>query len=588
MFRAKFVTMKVVAVAALTLCLMASSGDCVESASPGTVFALSGVASAGSTFAGFTGDADCTDGSVTLTANTTCTADFTLNPPPTFTLTVTGTGTGTGTVTGTGISCTSTAGVTSGDCADGPVASGTLFAVTASPSAGSTFGTWGGCDSTAANVCNVTLTADRTVTATFGGRSVPGTGVRDTHYLPLNLDGSGRSATIAYNAIAGGATVFGENGAVSATAIVNAAVAHPWSSGWTIKPGDFNGDGRTDLLFYNAASGAVFKAISDGAFGFTYVGTSWSADWDIAVMNLNGDALDDVFLYNTATGQHFRGTSAGAGTGDFTYVGGAWSPNWQVHTTYLNDDGITDLFLYNVTQGTWFRALNDGANGFTYVSGSWSPEWQVYPADYTGDGLTDVFLYNTMTGGRFVARNTGTGWAYTGGTWSPGWTVRPGDFSGDGIIDLFLYNGVTGTYFVSVSDGAGGFAHSGATLSPGWQTFVTTFNLDALADIFVLQRRHWIVLPGDYDDARELQFLRRHVRSRPDDYHQPANPSSVAASDARRSWQPPSKLSGCPHCGSTDRSSAEPWRAKRPTARSGSGKTSSSSRRRHETMGCTT
>ena len=217
----------------------------------------------------------------------------------------------------------------------------------------------GGCDSTAANVCNVTLTADRTVTATFGGRSVPGTGVRDTHYLPLSLDGSGRSATIAYNAIAGGATVFGENGAVSATAIVNAAVAHPWSSGWTIKPGDFNGDGRTDLLFYNAASGAVFKAISDGAFGFTYVGTSWSAGWDIAVMNLNGDALDDVFLYNTATGQHFRGTSAGAGTGDFTYVGGAWSPNWQVHTAYLNDDGITDLFLYNVTQGTWFRALNN-------------------------------------------------------------------------------------------------------------------------------------------------------------------------------------------------------------------------------------
>ena len=61
-----------------------TSGDCVESASPGTVFALSGVASAGSTFAGFTGDADCTDASVTLTANTTCTADFTLNPPPTL------------------------------------------------------------------------------------------------------------------------------------------------------------------------------------------------------------------------------------------------------------------------------------------------------------------------------------------------------------------------------------------------------------------------------------------------------------------------------------------------------------------------
>ena len=211
-----------------------------------------------------------------------------VTPPSGSTITTAGAGAGTGTITaGVGIACTSTAGVTTGDCVEGSLASGTMFDVTATAAAGSMFTSWAGCDATSGSVCSVTMTADRTVTATFGtvpapgppgppAPPIPGSGVQDTNYRALDLDASGRSATIVYSAIAGGATIFSENGALPVNAILSSATTHTWSAGWTIKPGDFNGDGRTDLLFYNVTTGAMFKGISDGAFNFTFFGTRWS------------------------------------------------------------------------------------------------------------------------------------------------------------------------------------------------------------------------------------------------------------------------------------------------------------------------
>jgi hypothetical protein len=52
----------------------------------GTVVTLVAEATTGSTFAGWTGDSDCSDGSVTMNANKACTATFNIN---TYTLTYT-------------------------------------------------------------------------------------------------------------------------------------------------------------------------------------------------------------------------------------------------------------------------------------------------------------------------------------------------------------------------------------------------------------------------------------------------------------------------------------------------------------------
>ena len=52
--------------------------NCTEDYASGTVVPLTATPAGGSTFAGWTGAADCSDGSVTMTAATTCTATFTL------------------------------------------------------------------------------------------------------------------------------------------------------------------------------------------------------------------------------------------------------------------------------------------------------------------------------------------------------------------------------------------------------------------------------------------------------------------------------------------------------------------------------
>jgi uncharacterized repeat protein (TIGR01451 family) len=55
---------------------------CSDSFASGTVVTLTATADPGSTFTGWSGDADCSDGSVTMDASKGCTATFTLDSPP--------------------------------------------------------------------------------------------------------------------------------------------------------------------------------------------------------------------------------------------------------------------------------------------------------------------------------------------------------------------------------------------------------------------------------------------------------------------------------------------------------------------------
>lgn len=113
--------------------------DCLESYPRNTVVTLTPLPDAGSTFAGWRGDADCSDGQVTMNANKGCQAFFFATPvTPLFTLRVTRAGTGRGTVTSSpgGINC----GV---DCLE-PYPRGTVATLTPTPAPGSVFAGWRG------------------------------------------------------------------------------------------------------------------------------------------------------------------------------------------------------------------------------------------------------------------------------------------------------------------------------------------------------------------------------------------------------------------------------------------------------------
>ena len=79
--------------------------DCTESYASGKVVTLTATPATGSTFAGWSGNADCMDGSVTMTAAKTCTATFTTTTTTSAMLTVTKTGNGGVTSNPTGVNC---------------------------------------------------------------------------------------------------------------------------------------------------------------------------------------------------------------------------------------------------------------------------------------------------------------------------------------------------------------------------------------------------------------------------------------------------------------------------------------------------
>ena len=99
------------------------------------------------------------------------------SPPPPHTLNVSTTGTGAGTVTGSGISCP-------GNCS-ASYANGTVVTLTATPASGSMFAGWtgGGCSGT--GTCQVTMSSDQSVTATFNAIVIP------THTLTVLRSGNG-------------------------------------------------------------------------------------------------------------------------------------------------------------------------------------------------------------------------------------------------------------------------------------------------------------------------------------------------------------------------------------------------------------
>ena len=141
--------------------------SCTTSFSNGTTVTLQAVAALGYTFAGWTGDADCLDGSVTMNTNRNCTATFTANPiaPTTYSLTAAAVGTITTIGSGSGKIISSPAGIDCGTKCSATFTTGTVVNLQAVPTTGSTFTGWSG--DTDCLDGSVTMSASKSCSASF-------------------------------------------------------------------------------------------------------------------------------------------------------------------------------------------------------------------------------------------------------------------------------------------------------------------------------------------------------------------------------------------------------------------------------------
>ena len=155
--------------------------DCAEVYPPGTVVTLMPMAIGDAQFAGWSGACTGT-GACTVTINAATAVDARYDQR-TYTIMVQRAGTGTGTVTtlapATGITCGT-------DCTES-YASGTMVTLLAQPAADNVFGGWTGDCTGTTGPCTVTMTAARTVRATFN--------LAPTVILTLQVYGSGSVRT---------------------------------------------------------------------------------------------------------------------------------------------------------------------------------------------------------------------------------------------------------------------------------------------------------------------------------------------------------------------------------------------------------
>ncbi|MBD2517227.1 VCBS repeat-containing protein [Nostoc sp. FACHB-973] len=164
----------------------------------------------------------------------------------------------------------------------------------------------------------------------------------------------------------------------------------PGNSGWEIKgTGDFNQDGKTDVLWYQPSSGRVNAWLLDGTKVVANPDLSWkvpgNSGWEIkGTGDFNQDGKTDILWYQPSSGRVnawlLDGTKVVANPDLSWNVPG--DSGWEIKGTGdFNQDGKTDILWYQPSSGSVNAWLLDGTNVVSNPDLSWNVPgnsgWQI-------------------------------------------------------------------------------------------------------------------------------------------------------------------------------------------------------------------
>jgi uncharacterized protein YkwD len=230
---------------------------------------------------------------------------------------------------------------------------------------------------------------------------------------------------------------------------------------------DLNGDGKTDIVGRVAQNGQWWAAISNGVNGFTNtLLTTWNplVTWvDVKVADLNGDGKADIVGRARDNGQWWAALSTGTTYTNVLVV--TWSPAviWtDVNVGDLNGDHKADIVGRVQSNGQWWATVSTPSGWQTSLWDTWSPAvtWvDVTLANLTGNGRADLIGRCLQSGQWWAGLSTGTAFATRlWDVWSPAvnWVdVHVADLTGSGKADLVGRVAGTGVWYASISNGNG-------------------------------------------------------------------------------------------------------------------------------------
>ena len=288
-----------------------------------------------------------------------------------------------------------------------------------------------------------------------------------------DFDGDGRSDILWRN---GNGTLTDWLGTANGRFIENyGALSVSVPTDWTIVgSGDFNGDGRDDIMWLND-NGVLTNWLATGNGGFTenygaMLEETWGG-WHVpGTGDFNGDGRDDILLrYEDGTLTDWLGTANGAFDKNHAVLSRPVPNDWKVAGTGdFNGDGRDDI-LWRNDNGALTDWLGTASGGFFENYGALSlqvpTDWQIAgTGDFNGDGRHDILWRHengTLTdwlgtaNGGFIenyaalAVQVPTGWQVAG----------TGDFNGDGRDDI-LWRHEDGTLTDWLGTASGGFVEN--------------------------------------------------------------------------------------------------------------------------------
>jgi hypothetical protein len=279
--------------------------------------------------------------------------------------------------------------------------------------------------------------------------------------------------------------------------------------GWTRTAAtvdDFSGDGVSDVLFRDNATGDFGYYVMNGSFqSWKDIGASSTAYGVVGVGDFNGGYTDDILFQDKVNGDYgyFAMSNGGTGSGSgptqgnnvagaskgYVKLGSSSAAYNVVGTGDLYGTGIDDiLFRDNATGDFGFEKISGGAIAGWHDLGAFSTAYNMSGiGDFYGNGTDDILFHDNATGDvGFVGMSHGasTGWHDLGAVSTAYGVVGVGDFTGSGNRSAY---GTDDILFRDNATGDVGYLAMSNGINTGWHdlgAFSTAYTVAGVGDYY--------------------------------------------------------------------------------------------------------